>query len=178
MSVCCHKSYLLSSEFTSFFYFSYQQFCLFILLYQYQLNVVSILDSSLTKLLYFSYIGSPLHLVSMPLHCFFIGLILSIDGIGSYKSAQVLIVDGEGNKREIVIKYYQSNENNLIADSVYMISSTCILRSGKLPQVMKPQSFLIRLLIFSYLQVLCQETMLIPFITPVSAGYLSPFKPS
>ena len=83
--------------------------------------------------LYNSFI--PLSCFNMPLHCFFIGLVLSIDGIGSYKTAQLLVLDGENVKREISVKYYQSNENNLTVDTIYQISSTCILRPGKLPQV-------------------------------------------
>ena len=77
------------------------------------------------------------HLINMPLHCFFVGLILSIDGVGSYKTAQVLVTDGEGDNHEVSVKYYQSNENNLTVDSIYMISSTCILQLSKLPQVMQ-----------------------------------------
>jgi len=72
---------------------------------------------------------------NMPLHCFFIGLVLSIDGIGSYKTAQLLVHDGENVNREISVKYYQTTENSLTVDTIYQISSTCILRSGKLPQV-------------------------------------------
>ena len=83
--------------------------------------------------LYNSFI--PLSCFNMPLHCFFIGLVLSIDGIGSYKTAQLLVLDGENVKREISVKYYQSNENNLTVDTIYQILSTCILRPGKLPQV-------------------------------------------
>ena len=83
--------------------------------------------------LYNSFI--PLSCFNMPLHCFFISLVLSIDGIGSYKTAQLLVLDGENVKREISVKYYQSNENNLTVDTIYQISSTCILQPGKLPQV-------------------------------------------
>jgi len=83
--------------------------------------------------LYNSFI--PLSCFNMPLHCFFIGLVLSINSIGSYKTAQLLVLDGENIKREISVKYYQSNENNLTVDTIYQISSTCILRPGKLPQV-------------------------------------------
>ena len=71
----------------------------------------------------------------MPLHCFFIGLVMSIDGVGSYKTAQVLVVDGEGDKREISVKYYQSNDNNLTVNMIYMMSSTCILHLGRQPIV-------------------------------------------
>ena len=46
-----------------------------------------------------------------------------------------LIVDEEGDKWEISVKYYQSNDNNLTVDTIYMMSSTCILRSGRQPMV-------------------------------------------
>ena len=71
----------------------------------------------------------------MPLHCFLIGLVLSIDGFGSYKSAQILIIDGEEVKHEIMVKYYQSNENKFFQHAIIKIpmkkmrlSSTYIVR--------------------------------------------------
>src|SRR5436305_577294 len=73
--------------------------------------------------------------LNIPLHCFFIGLILSINSVRSYKTAQVLVIDGEGVKREIWIKYYQSNDNNLAVNSIYMVSCIYILQPVKLPQV-------------------------------------------
>src|SRR2546429_4584023 len=71
---------------------------------------------------------------NMPLHCFFISLVLSINSISSYKTAQLLVLDGEKVKREILIKYYQLNENNLTVNTIYQILSTCILRSPMAPK--------------------------------------------
>ena len=115
--------------------FSLQYIYPFHHLFKFQLLFLAII-ATLRKIiqgLYNSFI--PLSCFNMPLHCFFISLVLSIDGIGSYKTAQLLVLDGENVKHEISVKYYQSNENNLTVDTIYQISSTCILRSGKLPQV-------------------------------------------
>jgi len=85
--------------------FSLQYIYPFHHLFKFQLLFLAII-ATLRKIiqgLYNSFI--PLSCFNMPLHCFFISLVLSIDGIGSYKTAQLLVLDGENVKREILVKY-------------------------------------------------------------------------
>lgn len=71
----------------------------------------------------------------MPIYFTFVGNLVSISGVGGYKTAKVLHEDIENVQREVDVKYFQNNENTLSPNRTYLFNGTVIFVVGRYPKV-------------------------------------------
>lgn len=71
----------------------------------------------------------------MPIHFTFIGQVISVTGMGAFKTAKVAHEDSEGSMHEVGIKYYQNADNTLSPDRFYLFNGNVIFVQSSNPKV-------------------------------------------